>query len=70
MVVLNFWSEICYAFYIVYNCIRNHHNTEFKMITYLLDVRFYMNIWGVAVPELDSHLDRKKGPDHAPCAGP
>ena len=29
----------------------------------------YMNLWGVAVPELDSHPDRNKGSDHAPCAG-
>ncbi len=35
-----------------------------------LDVRCYMNLWGVAVPEPDSHPDRNKGPDHAPCACP
>ena len=29
-----------------------------------------MNLLGVAVPELDSHPDHNKGPDHAPCAGP
>ena len=28
-----------------------------------------MNLWGVAVPELDSHADNNEGPDHAPCAG-
>ncbi len=34
-------------------------------------VRCYMNLWVVAVPELDSHPDRNKGPDHgAPCTGP
>ena len=35
-----------------------------------IDVRWYMNLWGVAVLELDSQPDYKKGPDHAPCAGP
>ena len=35
-----------------------------------LDVRCYMNLWGVAVLELDSHSDPKKGPDHAPYACP
>ncbi len=29
-----------------------------------------MNLWGVAVLELDSHPDHNKGPDHAPCACP
>ncbi len=33
-------------------------------------VSCYMNIWGVAVLELDSHPGNNKGPDHAPCAGP
>ena len=28
----------------------------------LKDDRCYMNLWGVAVPELDSHPDRSKGP--------
>ncbi len=37
----------------------------------MLDVRYYMNLWDVAVLELDSHPDdHNKGPDHAPCAGP
>ncbi len=36
----------------------------------MLDVRFYKNLWGVAIIELDSHPDHNKGPDHAPCAGP
>ncbi len=40
------------------------------LVCWLLDVRCYMNLWGVAVPELDSHLDRNKGPDHAPCTVP
>ncbi len=26
----------------------------------------YMNLWRVAVPELDSDPGRNKGPDHAP----
>ncbi len=30
----------------------------------MLDV--YMNLWGVAIPELDSHPDCNEGPDHAP----
>ena len=29
-----------------------------------------MNLWGVVVSELDSHLDRNKGPDHTPCPMP
>ncbi len=29
-----------------------------------------MNLWGIAVLELDSHPDHNKGPDHAPCACP
>ncbi len=29
-----------------------------------------MNLWGVAVLELDSHPDHNKGPDHAPCDCP
>ncbi len=29
-----------------------------------------MKLLVVAVLELDSHPDHKKGPDHAPCAGP
>ncbi len=29
-----------------------------------------MNLWGVAVLELDSHPDHNKGPDHAPYACP
>ena len=29
---------------------------------------YYMNLWSVAVFELDSHPDRNKGPDYAPCA--
>ena len=29
-----------------------------------LDVRYHMNLWGVALLELDNQ------PDHAPCAGP
>ncbi len=33
-------------------------------------VRCYMNLWGVVVPELVSHTDRNKGPDHAHCACP
>ncbi len=28
-----------------------------------------MNLWGVAVLELDSHPDHNKVPDQAPCAG-
>ena len=31
----------------------------------VIDVRCYMNLWGVAVLELDSHPDYNKGPDHA-----
>ncbi len=27
-----------------------------------------MNLWGVAVLELDSHPGHNKGPDNAPCA--
>ena len=33
-----------------------------------LDVRCYMNLWGVAV--LDSYPDHNKGTDHALCACP
>ena len=29
-----------------------------------------MNLWGVAVLELDCHPDLNKGPDYAPCACP
>ncbi len=29
-----------------------------------------MNLWGIAVFELDSHPEHCKGPDHAPCACP
>ena len=36
----------------------------------MLEFRYYMNLWGVAVLELNSHPDHNKGPDHAPCAGP
>ena len=36
----------------------------------LSGLRCYMNLWGVAVPELDSYPDRNMGPDHALCAGP
>ncbi len=36
----------------------------------MIDIRCYMNLWGVAVPELDSHPDRNKGPYHAPCTCP
>ena len=32
----------------------------------LLDIKCYMNLWGVAVLELDSHPDLNNGPDHAP----
>ncbi len=42
-----------------------HGNTFLEKI-----VRCYINLWGVAVPELDSHPDRNKGPDNAPCASP
>ncbi len=34
----------------------------------MLDV--YMNVWGVAVIELDNHPDHNKGPDLAPSACP
>ncbi len=30
----------------------------------------YMNLWGVAVLELDSHPDHNKGPDYAPLDCP
>ncbi len=36
------------------------------MLSLLQDI-MYMNLWGVAVHELDSHPDHNKGPDHAPC---
>ncbi len=29
-----------------------------------------MNLWGVAVLELNSNPDHNKGPDHAACACP
>ncbi len=29
-----------------------------------------MYLWGVALLELDSHLDHNKGPDQVPCACP
>ena len=29
-----------------------------------------MNLWGVAVLELDSYPDHNKGPDYAPCPCP
>ena len=35
-----------------------------------VDVRCYMNLWGVAVLELDCHPDHNKGLDYAPCACP
>ncbi len=35
-----------------------------------LDIICYMNIWGVAVLELDCHPDHNKEPEHAPCACP
>ncbi len=38
--------------------------------THCLWDRCYINIWSVAVPELDNHPDRIKGPDLPPCAGP
>ena len=30
----------------------------------------FMNLWGVAVLELDSQPDHIKRPDHVPCACP
>ena len=36
----------------------------------MLDVICFMNLWGFAVLELDSHPDHNKGPDQAPCACP
>ena len=36
----------------------------------IIDVRYYIKLWGVAVLELASHPDHGKGPDHAPRAGP
>ena len=35
----------------------------------MLDVICFMNLWGFAVLELDSHPDHNKGPDQAPSAG-
>ncbi len=32
-------------------------------------VRCYMNLWGVAVLELDSYTDHNKEPEHAPLSG-
>ncbi len=32
----------------------------------LLDVGYYMNIWGVVILELNCHPDHNKGPDYAP----
>ncbi len=35
----------------------------------VIDVRFNMNQWGVAVLELDNHPNHNKGSNYAPCAG-
>ena len=39
-------------------------------LSYPIVVRFYINLWGVAVLELDCHPDHSKGPYYAPCAYP
>ncbi len=46
--------------------------TQYEVKTYpkLLFICSCMNLWGVAVLELDSHLDHNKGLDHAHCACP
>ena len=31
--------------------------------------RYHMNLWDIAVIELDSHPDHNRRPDPAPCAG-
>ena len=37
-------------------------------VSLVLYVRYYMNVWDVAVLELDSHPDHNKGPTRSPCA--
>ena len=38
------------------------------LFVYYIDVRCYMNRWGVTVLELNCHPENNKGPDYAPCA--
>ncbi len=43
-----------------------NHKPKYKIKLFI--VRWYMNLWGVTVLELDSHPDRNEGPDYALCA--